>query len=324
MRKIVLGITATLALSGVARAAAVGDTVTFRALTEQGQKAYRRGAFAQAEADFKQALRAADGLGGSQTQMAKGITYTNLGATYLAQDKLSEAEEAYKQSVSIKEGTYGKNHPLVADSLSHYAACLRRQKRSQEAEQTQVRAEMIQIASAPGGSTPEPQPQNPAVPASTNPLAPAMEAPSSFTDTSQTPLRARINKLIFQSERDKEKLWNPDSLESASYKGSKLTGARISGGDAPLDFINDFRYLEVRYRIPPSVAERALKAVYEGGCLVELDNDWLLMSSRELKARSWHHGMQVELTARYVNGESIYTVHNGQSEFVATVIAERH
>ena len=259
MRKLALWAMVIVVMMQSAGTAATVSSAGFKTLSETGQRAFQSGRFADAEAAFKQALAGADSLG-SQADLAKAIAFTNLGATYMAQDKLAEAEQAYKQSLTLKEKALGKNHALVADSLNHYAACLRRQKRNEEAEAAQLRAELIQmqnLAAVPAASLQSTT--------STHSSSPASE-PQSERLAKTSYLQTAISRIVQQTLNDKEKMWNPETSEAISWKSDRISGARIASGEATYDFIKDMRYFEDRYRLTPAVVEDAENALRRWRC----------------------------------------------------------
>ena len=63
-----------------------------------------------------------------------------MGRVYLAQGKLTQAEDLFKQAISALEQLLGDNHPYIAENLEYLASTYGRQRRYDEAEHLLQRA----------------------------------------------------------------------------------------------------------------------------------------------------------------------------------------
>src|SRR5512135_2782833 len=100
MRHILRFATATVlfATTTPAYSAAIA-TQDCKSVANMASNAYRQNNFQQAEDLFKQAIALADKLPAAKAALAKAALETNLGATYVAQNKLSDAEAAYNRAL---------------------------------------------------------------------------------------------------------------------------------------------------------------------------------------------------------------------------------
>ncbi len=92
------------------------DRASWQDLNRQGEEAFHRGDYKEAEAQFGQALARAGGFEPDDARLAE--TLNNLGNLYFNLDLYPEAENAIKRALAIREKAGGPDGLLVADSLN--------------------------------------------------------------------------------------------------------------------------------------------------------------------------------------------------------------
>ena len=103
-----------------------------------GVAAYQRGNYAEAEKQFKAALKTAEAFAPQAPRLATSLN--NLAAFYHDQSKYAEAEPLYKRALAIWGRALGPQHPGVATSLNNLARLYRAQRRYAEAAPLHKRA----------------------------------------------------------------------------------------------------------------------------------------------------------------------------------------
>src|SRR5712692_8527688 len=102
------------------------------ALIAQGSDAYNRGAYAESEKLYAQALVMAEGFGGQDDRLAASLS--NLGTAYRAQGKYVEAEKLYRRALGLREAIFRSDHSQVAVVLNNLAPLYPVQGRYADAE----------------------------------------------------------------------------------------------------------------------------------------------------------------------------------------------
>lgn len=92
------------------------DRTSWQDLNRQGEEAFHRGEYKEAESLFGQALAKSGGFEPDDPRIAE--TLNNLGNLYFNLDLYTEAENAIKRALAIREKVQGPNGELVADSLN--------------------------------------------------------------------------------------------------------------------------------------------------------------------------------------------------------------
>jgi predicted peroxiredoxin len=307
-------VTVLFATTTPAYSAAV-TTQDCKTVANMATNAYRQNNFQQAEELFKQAIALADKLPGGNATLAKAALETNLGATYVAQNKLSDAEAAYQRALKLKETSVGKNSPLFADTLEHYASLMRRQKRTQEAEDAEVQAELIRLNKTTANFTVQaPAAANAEHPEASSPLRSEV---ANFHSNAQAVSATRVVAL---SDMDKSRLSNPTTLESLSWRGTEATGARVQG-DHPFDYERELRPLEDKYRLTAEETERVVRTVLEGGALFETSNGCLMLTANQVNPTTFGHTEMLHMAEQPGAARSVYIVSDGDTRLNATLIA---
>ncbi len=85
-------------------------------------------------------------------------TLNDLALTYFRHGKYAEAEPMHMQALAIRRKTLGAGHPLVAQSLEHYAVLMTDTGRDAEARRAQTFAASIRETNAKAN---EPKPEPP-------------------------------------------------------------------------------------------------------------------------------------------------------------------
>lgn len=300
----------------------------FKSFGELGNRAYGAGHYEEAEKNYNAALQTADKSSSKQLQVGKAKVLTNLGATYYMEGKYEQAERAYNDSLSLKEQLLGKNSPQVADTLKHLAQLMRKQKRKSEAEQYDLRAELIEVQENAAKMNSE----NFTASTGSGLAAPGHLSGSGST-TASAPLaattqgnRTKILHLYQMSYHDKLMLSDTlkASVESPIYTGASLHKQAYEKLKNHLDFVRDIAFLDTRYRLNPTITQNILTAIYEGGTALELQNGWLMLSSTELHGHNWQLGEVVMVRPSSGSTESTYIIRSprSQSEITAKLLAE--
>jgi len=99
-----------------------------------GDAAFVKDEYTTAEKHYRQALAGAD----NDANRSTALHY--LGVSLLYQDKLIDAEDAYKREMATAEGAYGSAHPRMMDSLSDITLLYIRLGRWNDAEKYNQRA----------------------------------------------------------------------------------------------------------------------------------------------------------------------------------------
>ncbi len=107
-------------------------------LNAAGIEAYQRGDYAEAEQQWRAALKEAEGFGPQDPRLAASLN--NLAELYHAQGRYAEAEPFYERALAIWEKVLGPDHPHVAKGLENSAALLRKTGRATEAAKMEARA----------------------------------------------------------------------------------------------------------------------------------------------------------------------------------------
>ncbi len=92
------------------------DRTSWQDLNHRGEEAFHRGEYKEAESLFGQALAKSGGFEPDDPRIAE--TLNNLGNLYFNLDLYTEAENAIKRALAIREKVQGPNGELVADSLN--------------------------------------------------------------------------------------------------------------------------------------------------------------------------------------------------------------
>lgn len=92
------------------------DRTSWQDLNRQGEEAFHRGDYKEAESLFGQALAKSGGFEPEDPRIAE--TLNNLGNLYFNLDLYTEAENAIKRALAIREKVQGPHGELVADSLN--------------------------------------------------------------------------------------------------------------------------------------------------------------------------------------------------------------
>ncbi len=119
-------------------------------------EAYRAGDYATAEQNFLAAVDHAKKFGPRDPRLA--ATLNDLAFLYVAQGRYTEAEPMHMQVLEIRRKTLGADHPLVAQSLEHYAVLMIDTGRDAEARWAQTFAASIRERNAKAN---EPKPEAP-------------------------------------------------------------------------------------------------------------------------------------------------------------------
>ena len=91
--------------------------------TDAGHEALSHGNYAEAERQFQDALKVAEGLPAPTSHL--DMSLSNLATLYHSQDNHAQAEIFYRRLLSLREQVLGPTHIDVATVLEHYAALLR-------------------------------------------------------------------------------------------------------------------------------------------------------------------------------------------------------
>jgi tetratricopeptide (TPR) repeat protein len=118
-----------LALSSLA---ALAQVAAWKSSQDAGDKAYRLGHYAEAESQFKAALKAAEAFGPQDPRLA--LDLYKLAEVYRAEGKYAVAEPLQQRSLAIRETSLGPEHPDVAESLNGLALLYQAQHRYADAE----------------------------------------------------------------------------------------------------------------------------------------------------------------------------------------------
>ena len=110
-------------------------------LTKAGHRAFERQQLAEAEKQFKAALKDAQRSGHQDLHLAESLD--NLAEVYRAQNKPKEAEKLFRQSLAAREQTLGPWRLQVAQSLDNLADVLSAQRKYEQAEPLYQRARQI-------------------------------------------------------------------------------------------------------------------------------------------------------------------------------------
>ncbi len=113
----------------VAELAGLDPASHWEELIAAGEKAYQQARYAEAEQQFKPALKEAETFGPEDRRLATSLNNLaelyNLEALYYTQGKYAQAEPRYKRALAIWDKALGPEHPNVAASLENRAACTR-------------------------------------------------------------------------------------------------------------------------------------------------------------------------------------------------------
>ena len=105
---------------------------------DAAKAAFDRGQYAEAEKQFKAALKEAEKFGEEDPRL--GISLSRLGNVYRAEKRYAEAEPLYRRALAILEKALAPEHPFVATPLNNLAELYRTQGRYAEAEPLYKRA----------------------------------------------------------------------------------------------------------------------------------------------------------------------------------------
>ena len=120
---------------------AVAEHDNWELYMEAAKDAIETGDYVRATEYLDTALVEAEELGPEDGRLGK--TLEVLAAVYIRLDRDNDAESLYRRLITIQENTFGPDHNHVAAALDLYAAFLRADGRSEEAEPMEVRARAI-------------------------------------------------------------------------------------------------------------------------------------------------------------------------------------
>ena len=106
--------------------------------TEAGRNAHREGRYAEAEEQFKAAVKEAETFGEQDPRYATSLN--SLALLYLTQGNYAQAEPLLQRSLAIAEKALGPEHPNVATSLNNLALLYYTQGKYAQAEPLYRRA----------------------------------------------------------------------------------------------------------------------------------------------------------------------------------------
>lgn len=117
------------------------QTASWEELTRAGHRAFERQQLAEAERQFKAAIKEAERFGHQDLRLA--TSFDNLAEAYRSQNKPKEAEKLFRQSLAIREMALGPWHIRVAQNFDSLADALSAQRKYSQAEPLYRRAREI-------------------------------------------------------------------------------------------------------------------------------------------------------------------------------------
>jgi tetratricopeptide (TPR) repeat protein len=337
---------ATAAPARKAAGASVSTDDLLKSMVDAGNKAYAEKKYDQAETSFKNALKLTERNEGVLSLINRAMLYSNLGTTYFAQKKFAEAEAEYKSAIDLQEKLLSSHHAVVADTLQHYAALLRRMNRTEEADRIGTHAEMLKVSSLTGKDSDfrfekAEAPVAPANPASSPSFN--IDVGQSTTTNAPNSQLFSINRIVQMTPQDKSLLENPTTMEQPVYRAEKYWeggmwdpfSGRMVGGEektrqvldhyekVSISSAKDLSYvaavadLERRYQLSQSSIKQLLDAINSGGSAVEMSNGWLMVTNEDLSPNYWFAGTKVQSGSRPTESAT-YTIRtdDGKREFV--------
>jgi tetratricopeptide (TPR) repeat protein len=308
-----------------AKAPVLNSDDLLKAAVDAGNKAYAQQNYDLAEKSFRSALSITQKNEGVLALLNRAMIYSNLGTVYFAQKKLPEAEVEYNHAIDLQEKLLASHHAVVADTLHHYSALLRKMNKADEADRVETQAEVLKVSSLSGkdadfkfdhGEPLQSKAEPTAIPTFIGTSAKAPESNSAPTFS--------INRIIKMSSQDLSILNNPTTTQQPVYREETYWEG---GGIDPISGIivgatqktrqvldhyenvkisspNDLSYvsavadLERRYSLSQSKVRELLDAINSGGAAVELANGWLLVTNEDLNPNHWFNGMKVSTAIR--------------------------
>lgn len=144
-RKLAQSLLVCLFLGAPAFAESAGITISeWEKQDNAGKDALKSGKFAEAETHFKAAIETAKKLPPGDSRLINSLNH--LASAYSRQNRLSDAEQIYKQAIEIAEKhVTGEHGPVnLAGCLNNLASLYFKQSKNDDAEQLMLRALSVQ------------------------------------------------------------------------------------------------------------------------------------------------------------------------------------
>jgi tetratricopeptide (TPR) repeat protein len=315
---------------------------------EQANKAYAAAKYDDAAKIYIDALKATEKAVGPMAQLNRAILYSNLGTVYFAQKKFAESEQSYKYALDIQKQLLKGHAAVVADTMQHYSALLRRTGKAAEADRWQTQAEYLLVGNLSGRDRlVEPAQVETPHHAESTFSSPAARVASDVPAGAST----TVSNVVAMTTGDKSLLDNPLTVQKPVYRteeyweggGATLGGfgAMMVGGvkktrqvldhyesvpvedaKSSLSYTSAVADFERSYNLSASNVKTICDAINSGGSAMELGNGWLVVTDEPVDLNVWRNGQSVSLS-KSPEGSWVVSTKDGKSQVHAKRIAAK-
>lgn len=309
-----------------------------RRALDDATKLYKAGQYEAAAKIYQDAIKTTQNQVGPMANLNRAVLYDNLGTTLFAAKKYAEADAAYQQSLELHKKMLKAHASVVANTLQHYGALLRKTGRAADADAYLNQADFLLVGDISG--------QNPVTDVKSEPrtmTSSAIPATGAAPSSDANKPTTRVLNVIVMTTADKSILDNPLTMQKPVYRnepyyeggvvgpnGTVVRKTRqvldhyetvpVADGSPTLSYVNGVAGLQRAYGLSASTVKTMCDAINSGGSAVELANNWLMLTDESLDSMYWHSGCDVDI-ARTPEGNYVLTTKDGRGHCMAKRVA---